>query len=105
MQWQSVPYAHDGQIVGLLGGSFDPAHDGHVHITRSALARFGLDHVWWLVSPANPLKTRGPAPLDQRVANIHGSPSLTSKPDWERDTLPKRLRRFRRVFHGLNSFG
>ncbi len=68
MQWQSVPYAHDGQIVGLLGGSFDPAHDGHVHITRSALARFGLDHVWWLVSPANPLKTRGPAPLDQRVA-------------------------------------
>lgn len=36
-------------------------------ITREALKRFGLDEVWWLVSPGNPLKTRGPAPLDQRV--------------------------------------
>lgn len=68
MQYDGVPYARDGQVVGLLGGSFDPAHDGHVHITRAALTRFGLDHVWWLVSPANPLKTRGPAPIDTRVA-------------------------------------
>ncbi|GIT91647.1 putative nicotinate-nucleotide adenylyltransferase [Jannaschia pagri] len=54
-------------VVGLLGGSFDPAHGGHVHITREALRRFGLDRVWWLVSPGNPLKTRGPAPLDRRL--------------------------------------
>ena len=67
MQRQGAPYARAGQVVGLLGGSFDPAHDGHVHITRAALERFGLDRVWWLVSPANPLKTRGPAPLQERL--------------------------------------
>ena len=53
--------------VGLLGGSFDPAHAGHVHITRAALGRFGLDRVVWLVSPGNPLKARGPAPLARRL--------------------------------------
>jgi len=51
-----------------LGGSFDPAHGGHVHITREALKRFGLDEVWWLVSPGNPLKAEGPAPLGERMA-------------------------------------
>ena len=68
MQRQGAPYARAGQVVGLLGGSFDPAHDGHVHITKAALERFGLDRVWWLVSPANPLKTRGPAPIGERMA-------------------------------------
>jgi nicotinate-nucleotide adenylyltransferase len=62
------PYASAGQVIGLLGGSFDPAHEGHAHITREALKRFGLDRVWWLVSPGNPLKTRGPAPLADRMA-------------------------------------
>ena len=62
------PYARAGQVVGLLGGSFDPAHAGHAHITREALKRFGLDQVWWLVSPGNPLKKRGPAPLAKRMA-------------------------------------
>lgn len=57
-----------GQTIGLLGGSFDPPHAGHAHITREALKRFGLDRVWWLVSPGNPLKERGPAPLTQRMA-------------------------------------
>ena len=65
---QGFPIAKAGQVVGLLGGSFDPAHEGHVHITRTALKRFGLDHVWWLVSPANPLKKCGPAPLADRMA-------------------------------------
>ncbi|WP_299551476.1 nicotinate-nucleotide adenylyltransferase [uncultured Tateyamaria sp.] len=60
--------ARPGQIIGLLGGSFDPAHDGHAHITRQAIKRFGLDHVWWLVSPGNPLKAKGPAPLPTRLA-------------------------------------
>jgi nicotinate-nucleotide adenylyltransferase len=61
------PYAAPGQVIGLLGGSFDPAHSGHAHITREAIKRFGLDRVWWLVSPGNPLKSRGPAPLAQRM--------------------------------------
>ena len=55
-----LPYARAGQTIGLLGGSFDPPHAGHVHITRQALARFALDPVWWLSSPANPLKRNGP---------------------------------------------
>ena len=55
-------------VIGLLGGSFDPAHEGHVHITREALKRLGLTRVWWLVSPGNLLKARPPAPLAQRMA-------------------------------------
>ncbi len=62
------PKATSGMRVGLLGGSFDPPHAGHVHITRQALRRFGLDRVWWLVSPGNPLKADGPAPIAQRMA-------------------------------------
>ena len=62
-----LPTVRPGQSVGLLGGSFDPAHGGHVHITHAALTRFGLDRVWWLVSPGNPLKPRGPAPLARRM--------------------------------------
>ncbi len=62
-----LPVARAGQVVGLLGGSFDPPHEGHVHITRAALRRFGLDNIWWLVSPGNPLKSRGPAPLAERM--------------------------------------
>jgi nicotinate-nucleotide adenylyltransferase len=54
--------------VGLLGGSFDPPHAGHLHISKEALKRFGLDRVWWLVSPGNPLKPHGPAPLAERIA-------------------------------------
>lgn len=65
---QGFPIATRGMKIGLLGGSFDPAHEGHVHITREALRRFGLDRVWWLVSPGNPLKRRQPAPMAQRLA-------------------------------------
>ncbi len=66
---QGFPRAARGMVIGLLGGSFDPAHEGHVHITREALKRIGLDRVWWLVSPGNPLKARQPAPLAQRIAH------------------------------------
>ena len=62
------PLAAAGQRIGLLGGSFDPPHEGHVHITRWALRSFGLDRVWWLVSPGNPLKAAGPASLARRIA-------------------------------------
>ncbi len=54
--------------VGILGGSFKPAHAGHLEISRTALRRLGLDEVWWLVSPQNPLKpAEGMAALDERV--------------------------------------
>jgi len=56
--------------TGLLGGSFNPAHGGHRRISRFAMAALGLDEVWWLVSPGNPLKpSAGMAPLAARVAS------------------------------------
>ena len=56
------------RTVGLLGGSFNPAHGGHRAISRFAQEALGLDEVWWLVSPGNPLKPRaGMAPLAARV--------------------------------------
>ncbi|TWI38208.1 nicotinate-nucleotide adenylyltransferase [Paracoccus sulfuroxidans] len=67
MMRHDLPLALPGMTVGLLGGSFDPAHAGHVHITEMALRRFRLDRVWWLVSPGNPLKQHGPAPLAERI--------------------------------------
>ena len=67
MQYQ-LPPSRPGMVIGLLGGSFDPPHAGHVHISQEALKRFGLDQVWWLVSPGNPLKIKGPAPLEDRMA-------------------------------------
>jgi nicotinate-nucleotide adenylyltransferase len=66
------PYARAGQSVGLLGGSFDPPHAGHLALTAAALARFRLDRVWWLVSPGNPLKARPPAPVERRIAAARG---------------------------------
>ncbi|MBV2358779.1 nicotinate-nucleotide adenylyltransferase [Thalassococcus sp. CAU 1522] len=71
-----------GQTIGLLGGSFDPPHAGHVHISRHALIRFGLDRVIWLVSPGNPLKPRPPAPLARRLeaarALLAGHPRMAA---------------------------
>ncbi|MBS0538065.1 MAG: nicotinate-nucleotide adenylyltransferase [Proteobacteria bacterium] len=55
--------------IGLLGGSFNPAHEGHRHVSEEALRRLGLDEVWWLVSPQNPMKSGdGMEPLATRVA-------------------------------------
>lgn len=65
----SFPIAYPGQRIGLFGGSFNPAHEGHRHASLLALKRLGLDRVWWLVSPQNPLKSqRGTAPLEKRLA-------------------------------------
>lgn len=59
--------------IGLLGGSFNPAHPGHRHIVNIARQRLRLDQVWLLVSPGNPLKPlRGMAPLQQRLASARG---------------------------------
>jgi nicotinate-nucleotide adenylyltransferase len=45
-----------GLKIGLFGGSFNPAHSGHLYVSLTALTRLKLDYVWWLVSPGNPLK-------------------------------------------------
>ena len=58
-----------GKRIGLLGGSFNPAHEGHLYISTQALRRLRLDEVIWLVSPQNPLKpTSGMAPLSERLS-------------------------------------
>jgi nicotinate-nucleotide adenylyltransferase len=61
--------ASPGMKIGLLGGSFNPAHEGHLHVSDVALKRLGLDYIWWLVAPQNPLKPAiGMAPLYERLA-------------------------------------
>ena len=56
--------------IGLLGGSFNPAHGGHLHVARMARRALRLDQVWLMVSPGNPLKpVRGMAPLADRLAS------------------------------------
>jgi len=57
----SLPPAFPGMTIGLLGGSFDPPHEGHLQISLLALKRLGLMQLWWLVSPQNPLKARSNA--------------------------------------------
>ena len=58
----------DGLRIGLLGGSFNPAHDGHLYVSETARRRLNLDAVWWLVSPGNPLKDKiAMAPLSARL--------------------------------------
>ena len=62
------PLATPGQTIGLLGGSFNPPHIAHRLISEAVLKRLGLDKVWWIVSPGNPLKQRGDlAPLNERL--------------------------------------
>jgi nicotinate-nucleotide adenylyltransferase len=57
--------------IGLLGGSFNPAHEGHLQLSLAAIEALGLDELWWLVSPGNPLKSEAPdmAPYEARLAS------------------------------------
>jgi nicotinate-nucleotide adenylyltransferase len=68
----SAPNLHNsapwnGLRVGLLGGSFNPPHEGHVHISIAAMKGLQLDAIWWLVTPQNPLKNEAPLPLEERM--------------------------------------
>lgn len=64
-----TPLVAPGLRVGIMGGSFNPPHDGHVLISHSALRRLRLDQLWWVVTPGNPLKETGDLPtLDDRIA-------------------------------------
>ena len=67
-----LPPHGPGMRIGLFGGTFDPVHDAHRGASLLAMKRLGLDRVWWLVTPGNPLKdTRGLAPLAQRLKAAH----------------------------------
>ena len=67
-----LPPHTPGMRIGLFGGTFNPPHEAHLAACLLAMKRLGLDRVWWLVTPANPLKdTRGLTPLDERIRAIH----------------------------------
>ena len=64
-----LPLHAPGLRIGLFGGTFDPPHEAHLRASLLAMKRLGLDRVWWLVTPGNPLKdTRHLASLDERIA-------------------------------------
>ena len=94
--------------VGLLGGSFNPAHRGHRRMSLAAMEALGLDEVWWLVSPGNPLKPAdGMAPFPARFASarLMARRSRIKVSDFEAqagtrftvDTLSLLLRRYPRT--------
>ena len=110
MNWITAPGpVADGVRIGLLGGSFNPAHTGHLYVSETALKRLKLDSVWWLVSPGNPLKDMtSMAPLPARLEGarrmaahnprIHVSAlEVTSRTIYTIDTVEALRRRFPRV--------
>jgi nicotinate-nucleotide adenylyltransferase len=75
--------------IGLLGGSFNPAHEGHAALSEQAIKRLRLDRVWWLVSPQNPLKTAaGMAGFEERRASAE---AIAHHPRIEVSDLEQRL--------------
>ena len=67
-----------GMRVGLYGGSFNPAHEGHAHVAETARRRLGLDKVIWLVSPQNPLKSSHE--LASQADRIKGAQAVAQGP-------------------------
>lgn len=100
-----LPLASSGMRIGLLGGSFNPAHAAHVEISLTALKRLGLDQVWWVVASSNPLKHAAKLPglaervaAARRVANhpriaVTGFPGETASP-YTVDLLAQLKRRY-----------
>ncbi len=68
-RYLTMPHIERGMAVGLFGGSFNPPHEGHLLVAEIALRRLGLDQLWWMVTPGNPLKSRNElAPLSERIS-------------------------------------
>lgn len=109
MPFNTPTHGHRHRLkIGLLGGSFNPAHEGHLHVAREAMRHMGLDQLWLLVSPGNPLKpANGMAKLADRLASARkiADGRLIIATDIEsrmgtrytRDTLRGLKRRFPRV--------
>lgn len=77
-----------GMVIGLYGGSFNPPHRGHRHVALTAKKRLGLDAVWWLVAPHNPLKKDAPTHLQARVEALR---ALIPEPGHVISTIEDRL--------------
>ncbi|RKQ96559.1 nicotinate-nucleotide adenylyltransferase [Maricaulis maris] len=77
-----------GMRIGLFGGSFDPPHAGHLHVARTALRRLGLNQVWWLVSPQNPLKISPSGDFQRRFNAVR---TLATQPGMHITDIESRL--------------
>ena len=76
--WLKLPHSEPGNRIGIFGGSFNPPHSGHRLVASTALKRLGLDQIWWLVTPGNPLKNHSDlAPLEMR---LHLTSALADHP-------------------------
>lgn len=79
MKHVRLPGPAAGRRIGLLGGSFNPAHEGHLHVAETALRRLRLDTVWWIVARGNPLKTDHGS-FEERLASAR---AMVRSPDME----------------------
>ena len=75
--------------IGLLGGSFDPPHKGHIYISLEAKKILQLDGIWWLVTPKNPLKISRPANYEER---IHNCKSITKTHPIKIEEIEKKIK-------------
>ena len=75
--------------IGLLGGSFDPPHKGHIYISLEAKKILQLDGIWWLVTPKNPLKISRPASYEER---IHNCKSITKTHPIKIEEIEKKIK-------------
>jgi nicotinate-nucleotide adenylyltransferase len=73
-----LPRAAPGLRIGLYGGSFNPPHAGHRHVSVMTLKRLRLDRIWWIVTPGNPLKD--PGELASTAARVAEARRLASHP-------------------------
>ena len=83
--------------IGLLGGSFDPPHKGHLYISLEAKKILKLDKIWWLVTPQNPLKIIKPATYEERIKNCH---AITKNQPIKVTDIEKKVKRRSRNFFG-----
>ena len=80
--YKIMPHVERGMVVGLFGGSFNPPHEGHQLVAETAIRRLGLDQLWWIVTPGNPLKnTSGLAPLAEHVVGLGMAFGLWVEPE------------------------
>ena len=77
----NLPLAYPGEAIGIMGGTFNPPHEGHRIVAQTSLARLGLSRVWWLVTPGNPLKDHADLKdLSKRIASVS---ELANHPNFE----------------------
>jgi nicotinate-nucleotide adenylyltransferase len=106
---QGYPRAYPGMRIGLFGGSFDPAHEGHAHVAKTALKRLNLDRVWWMVTPQNPLKPKS-SPLAERIASAekmaHGAKMVVTDIEQRLGTrfTYQTLRALKQLYPGVDFF-